>query len=291
MSKAIVLCVVVCAIFTVSHFVYAEKLGIAVSENKLAFDMDILEEQSFVIKVTNVSDQEQKIIVDVVDYDVADDNKISLRSDADWENGIKEWVVIPEKEFMLSANMGKDVHFSVLVPDHAKIGSHRGAVIFRTVPMTDENVQVQGQIGVHVLVNVKGDTRATGKMVNFDVPFITLNDVVYHAVFENTGNIHYVPHGDVLVRNVITNKRWSYDLNKGDHFVLPGKKNTFEISERIPSVFGVYFAQARFVDGEGVVQNRNDLVMGYLFPIAVLSCIVTGIYGIRIIKKKRVVHS
>lgn len=265
----------------------AERLGIAVNENKIAFDMDASEEQTFVIKITNISDQEQKIVLDTLDYDVEDNNHITLRADADWQNGLKEWVTVPEKEFTLQPNMGKDVRFTVRVPETATVGSHRGAMIFRTVPNEDVQVKVQGQIGVHVLINVKGDTHATGKITMFDVPFITWSDVAYRAEFENTGNIHYVPHGEVLLRNVLTNKRVVYNINEGDHFVLPGKKVVFEAVQKIPSVFGVYLAQARFVDGEGSIKQRNDLVMGALFPVFVAGMIGGFIFSLKKIRSKK----
>ena len=282
----------ICSIIFLFVFIFpcavqAEKLGIAVNENKIAFDMDSGEEQAFTIKITNISDQEQKIILDTLDYDVENNNHITLRTDSDWQNGIKEWVAIPEKEFVLQPNMGKDVHFTVRVPETGTVGSHRGIIIFRTVPDEDVQVKVQGQIGVHILINVKGDTHATGRITMFDVPFITLSEVMYRAEFENTGNIHYVPHGEVFLRNVLTNKRIVYDMNEGDHFVLPGKKVVFEVMQKIPSVFGVYLAQVRFIDGEGSVKQRNDLVMGYLFPVFLAGVFGGIVFGVKKIRGRK----
>ncbi|MFA5985717.1 MAG: DUF916 domain-containing protein [Parcubacteria group bacterium] len=288
---------VIIAIFlTISlfpSFVCAEKLGIAVSESKIAFDMDIDENQNFNVKVTNVSDETQKIIVDIMDYDIGDENSIILRNDSDEQNGIKEWINIPEKEFDLPPNAGKDVSFTVHVPENASVGSHRGAVIFRMVPVGDASVKVQGQIGVHVLVNVKGNTHATGTLHWFDVPLFTTHQIIYRAQFENTGNIHYVPHGDIFLRNIVTNKKSAYDFNAEDHFVMPGKKFTFTFMQDIPSVFGVYYARARFVDGEGAIRQKSDIVMGYMFPVEIVSALCVVFFGIRQIKtykRKRIAH-
>jgi hypothetical protein len=288
--------VVAIIFFTLSFFpsfACAEKLGVAVSESKMAFDMDIGEDQTFDVKVTNVSDETQTIVVDVMDYDIGDENSIILRNNSDEQNGIKEWINVPEKEFILQPNAGKDVSFTVHVPENASVGSHRGAVIFRMVPSDSTSVKVQGQVGVHALINVKGDTHATGMLHWFDVPLFTTHQVMYRAQFENTGNIHYVPHGDIFLRNVVTNKKVTYDFNAEDHFVMPGKKFTFTFMQDIPSVFGIYYAQARFVDGEGAIRQKSDIVMGYMFPVGIGCVLWVVFFGMRQIKtyrRKRVTH-
>jgi hypothetical protein len=146
-------------------------------------------------------------------------------------------------------------------------------------------VKVQGQIGVHVLINVKGDTRANGTLHGFDVPLFVVNEVRYAAEFENTGNIHYVPYGEVTARNILTTRQVTYDLNEGDHFVFPGKRFTFTQTHDIPSIFGLYSVQSRFVDGEGVIHVKSDLMMGYLFPFCAVVVFVSVWWIIRWTKR------
>ena len=163
------------------------------------------------------------------------------------------------------AGGAKEVIFDVESPKDASIGSHKGAVLFRVVPNGDDSVKVQGQIGVHVLINVKGDTHAGGHVNKFDISLLTLGSVDYVAEFENTGNIHYVPYGEVVVRNIFTKNEQLYKYDK--HFVFPGKKFTFSYIGQIPSLFGLYKARVAFVDGEGVTRTKVDYTMGYFFPV------------------------
>ena len=264
-----------CVFFAHSAVIHAEKLGIAVSEQKIAFDMDTMEEQSVVVKVTNVSDNEQKIGVYPIDYQLGDENMINFIDEPDMEYGVREWVTIEESEIVLPAHMSKDVKLTVRVPEHATVGSHRGAILFRAATAdNDATVAVQGQIGVHVLINIKGNTHATGELESFDVPFFTVGDVRYKAVFKNNGNIHYIPHGGITTFNIITKKSVAYDFNEGDHFVFPGKTYTFDIAKRIPSLFGAYQVRAQFVDGEGAVRTKNDYVVGALFPVSIVLLVV-----------------
>lgn len=276
-------------LFVCVSAVHAEKLGIAVDEQKIAFDMDAGEEQTVVIKVTNVSDNEQKVRIEPIDYQLGENNAIAFDENADQQNGIREWVQIAEQEITLPAHMGKDVTLVVRVPENASVGSHRGAVLFRAVTESqDETVSVQGQIGVHMLINIKGNTHATGGLRSFDIPLISMGDVAYAANFANTGNIHYIPHGEVFVKNLITKKNYTYDLNDGDHFVFPGKDFTFETIEHIPSLFGIYRAQAVFVDGEGAIRTKDDYVMGGFFPVVVLLLVIgVSVITVMVVKTQR----
>ena len=266
--------------------VLANNLGIAVDQAAIAFDVDTGETQEFIIKVQNLSDVNQKVVIEIKDYVLGDNNNLVFRDDSDEQNGLKEWIEIRDKDITLTPDEKRAITFIVRTPENAPVGSHRGAVVFRAVPAeSDDTVKVQGQIGVHILINVKGDTHASGHLNSFDVPFITSGQVEYVAEFENTGNIHYVPYGEVTVRNVFTRNEQTEKYDK--HFVFPGKKYTFTLTKEIPSLFGFYRAQVTFVDGEGVSRTRADYTMGYFFPLIFIGAIIFIIILIRVIAKKR----
>ncbi|MEN8252229.1 MAG: hypothetical protein ABFQ53_01460 [Patescibacteria group bacterium] len=249
----------------VPFFVFAEEFGIAVDQTAIVFDADTGQAQEFTIKVTNISDKEQEVNVGSMDYDIGEGNSIALSKELNEQNGLSAWISSQSEKVSVAPDEIKEIKFSVNVPENASIGSHRGAVIFSTLPESDDAVKVRGQIGVHVLINVKGDTHAGGKVNHFDIPFVTMGSVDYEAEFENTGNIHYVPYGEISLRNIFSKKEEIYKFEK--HFVFPGSKFTFSMTQEIPSLFGFYKAQATFVDGEGAWRTKADYVMGYFFPI------------------------
>ena len=250
---------------SVPFVVSASNIGIAVDQNAIVFDVDTGESQEFIVEVKNISNEKQEIEVSVMDYVLGDNNVMTLLNENDDNNGIKEWINIRDKNIVLESGGAQEVVFDVKTPESASIGSHKGAVIFRVMPRGDDTVKVQGQIGVHVLINVRGDTHASGHINKFDIHLLALGPVEYAAEFENTGNIHYVPYGEVVVRNVFTKNEQLYKYDK--HFVFPGKKFTFSHVEQIPSLFGLYKARVAFVDGEGVTRMKVDYTMGYLFPL------------------------
>lgn len=269
---------------TIPFVVSAKNIGVAVDQTAIVFDVDTGEVQEFVVEVKNISDEEQKIDVDAMNYVLGDNNAITL-SDDNAEGNIKDWISSRDESIVLTPGGAHEVIFSVEAPDNASVGSHRGAVLFRVTPNNDDTVKVQGQIGMHVLVNVKGDTHASGQINSFDIPLLTSGSVDYATEFENTGNIHYVPYGEVKVHNIFTKNEQIYEYDK--HFVFPGKKFTFLHTEQVPSLFGLYKVQVTFVDGEGATRVKSDYSMGYFFPLTTIIILVIIMIILYKIKKSK----
>jgi hypothetical protein len=265
---------------------YAAPLGIAVDQTSIAFDVDSGANEEFVIKVTNISDRSQEVFIGALDYAIGNNNDVRFDTDVDEENGIQKWTSTDQSQITLSPQESRDIIFKFDVPETASVGSHRGAVFFRTALDDSGDVSVQGQIAVHVLVNVKGSTHASGRLNIFDIPLFVIGEVAYEAEFENMGNIHYVPYGEVVVKNVFTKKEEMYKYPK--HFVFPERSVLFSIKDELPSIFGLYRAQANFVDGEGVVRSRSDYAMGSLFPLVVIAAGVVSLIVSRWVRAKRV---
>jgi len=125
-----------------------------------------------------------------MDYVLADNNVITLVENNSENTGIKEWIKSKDKNIVLEQGDVKEVSFDINAPSNASIGSHRGIVLFRVKSSNsnDDTVKVQGQIGVHVLINVKGDTHAGGYISKFDIPLLVAGSVEYATEFKNTGN-------------------------------------------------------------------------------------------------------
>jgi len=251
--------------------VSASNVGIAVNRTAIVFDTNVDELHKFAVEVKNISNEKQIIDVGVMDYALGDDNIITILDKND-DNGIREWVKPESKNIVLESGDVKEVIFDVNIPKNASIGSHRGAVFFHVMSKNNNVVKVEGQIGVHVLINIKGDTHASGYINKFDIPFLTTGLVDYIVEFKNTGNIHYVPYGEVTVYNVFTRNKQLYKYDK--HFVFPGKKFVFSHVKQIPSLFGLYKTNVAFVDGEGIIHAKSDYIMGYLFPLAVFVIVI-----------------
>jgi len=260
--------------------------GISINETKLAFDVDVLEDQEFIINIKNTAKQTQDIRITAADYVLSDNNQISFINNNEEKNtGIKAWIEPQHDTITLNAGETRDVKFFVNVPEDAAVGSHYGAVIFNTTVGEDNQVQIDGSVATHILINVKGDTNALGNIKEFNTPVVAMGDINYVSKFENLGNIHYVPYGEVFIKNIFTNHSELYVYDK--HFVFPNVIMTFELARPIPSIFGIYKATVTFVDGEGMRRTDTNYIIGILFPLVFIGSVLFILFIIRVLRLKK----
>lgn len=265
--------IVIIAVLNIPAIVFGEELGIVVDKTVINFDSAAGEVQSFEIRVKNLSKRDEIIFVSSEDYILEDNNEIKF-IEGDSVVGVKDWIIVENETLFFRPGESKKIKFTVNIPDAARVGSHYGAVIFNVKSDIVNNIKIAGQVGVHLLINVKGDTVARGKLNYFNVPFLTTGDVVYSSKFKNIGNVHYKLDGKIIIRNVITNFEDKYDYDR--HFIFPGKEIDFTLKKKIPSIFGLYKVEIIFIDGDGVIYQRSKFIMGYLFPLACLGVVIIG---------------
>ncbi len=271
-----------------------EIVGISIDQSAFAFDLAQGEEKKFKVNVVNISANEQRMSAEKQDFSVADNNEITFIDGDNEAYGMRSWLEIPVDPWLLSPNETREIEFSIVVPKDAVVGSHYGAVMLRAFPEINvDNFQttiVSGRVGIYVLINVLGEKSGAGKITKFDAPLVADKDVVFNTEFANNGTIHYIPHGEISVRNFFTRKTETVELEK--HFVFPGKKYSFAAKWNVKSLFGVYVAQASFTDGDGRAHQTKKMLFGkYSFVtilgfIAVLIVITKTGYGLCFRKKQ-----
>ena len=249
----------------------AEVLGIALDQTVIAFDANPGETQEFSLTATNISMEKQKMFLEVEDLAVADENAMTLMPEGNELFGMKDWIAAKETQWLLNPGESRKVSLVLNVPSSATVGSHLAAILLRAYPeATAENFQktiVSPRVGVHLLVNVKGEVSGKGKIVKFSAPVFLEKEVTFKAEYQNEGNVHYIPHGEISVKNLFGQEKENLKFDK--HFVFPGKLYSFELNWDRASFWGAYRAEAFFVDGDGEKHSAKRLVFGEGFFLLV----------------------
>jgi hypothetical protein len=259
-----------------------EKVGISIDQSVFAFDLNPGEKQSFKVKLKNTSDQKQQMSVSQEDFSVSDNNITNLLDGKNEIYGMKDWVSAQEKDWFLEAGENKEIEFQLEAPRDASVGSHYTALLIRSFPaitgINFERTLISGQAGIYALANIKGQVSGKGKITKFDAPVFAGKNIALKTEFENGGSIHYVPYGEINIRNILTGRNSRIDMEK--HFVFPGKKYSFDSEASVPSVFGIYVASASFVDGDKVQHNQNRIIFGKLAVLTILGIIfLIAVFG------------
>lgn len=266
----------------------ADQAGISIDQSVFAFDASPGESQNFTLNIKNIASEDQEVSFEASDYSIGDNNEISFMADANEANGLKNWLSSDIPLLTLKPGEEREVSFSLKIPANATPGSHYGAVLAKAKVQSQgeaSGLQISGRVAAHVLVNVKGELNGGGKIDYFYAPVFSGKTADISVEFQNTGNVHYIPHGEITVKNLITKKAQKLVLDK--HFVFPGKSYTFSVAEKIPSVLGIYSAEASFVDGEGKIQIARRYVLGKYFPVVAGIVLIALAFIIRFIIKSR----
>jgi len=294
MKKSIKIFVLIGLFFLLQgRAVQAEKISIAVDQTIFSFNANPDSTNEIKFKIKNLSSEMQNIAVVPEDFVAGDNNSILNTTEKNEQFGMKDWISSPEKNYALEPKETREISLLISVPKNATVGAHYAIANIQAIPQVDgqnfQNTIVGGQIGVYILLNVNGDVSGSGNLNQFKAPIIANKDVSLKADFENTGNILYIPHGEIQIDNVLTHKKTTVEMEK--HFVFPGTKYSFESTWNAPSVLGVYKAQANFIDADGNNHSQRRWIFGklsFLVPLLLLA-IINSIFVIRkkVRKKKQ----
>ena len=267
-----------------------ESVGISINQSIFSFDSGPNKSLDFKITVENISKNQQKVSVYSQDFSIEDNNQVQILSEVNELSGMKDWIKIGEKDLLLASGEKKEIVFSLNIPQDATVGSHYAGIFFQAFPPIDvQNFQktiVSGRVGAFILLNVAGEISGKGNLNKFSSPVIANEKTDFKAEFENMGNIYYIPHGEVAIKNLLTRKEKTLEVEK--HFVFPGKKYSFDLQWNPESVFGAYRAKAYFIDGDKKVHYSERFLFGKFFFVwpFLLLIILTSIFRKKILKRK-----
>lgn len=183
------------------------------------------------VKVVNNNDTEVKVYHEVKDFrggtesgtvDFLEDNSEDLYLLSNWIKIEEESVVIPPFESV-------ELPFIVVVPEDASPGGHYAAILLGTKPVKKDTegavMKVSSMLASLILLNVGGEVEESGRIREFSTnkTVFTEPEVFFDVRFENTGNVHVQPQGEIRIYDWFGNDKGVMSINHGTSFgnVLP----------------------------------------------------------------------
>lgn len=147
--------------------------------------------------------------------------------------GLANWATFSKPLLRIAPNEEEKFDVTLRVPLDAEPGGHYGAILFSTEePRLDEDltqIGVIGLVGTLLLARVPG--AITEKMIleDFTAPSIIIDPPAkFSLLFNNMGNVHLKPKGEIKIRNWSGKAVTSLVVNEGRGNVLPESKRRFE---------------------------------------------------------------
>lgn len=188
---------------------------------------------------------------------------------------LKDYISYPHASIDLEYNERARIPVTVTIPADAEPGGRYGSLLVTTVTKEAEIDPAGGssaasaivsRVGTLFFVTVPGDIRTEGSLQSFatvpDKDFFTGGPISFQVLFENTGDIHLNPYGEIRITNLLGEEVGFVELDPW--FALPKSLRSREVSWDRGLLMGRYTATAH------INRGYDDLVDTQVITLWVL---------------------
>lgn len=236
------------------------------------------------VKVVNTNPYELTLYASVMNFEASGEEgkgRFAPVTEKDPEvlaNSLAQWIEISQEPIVVPREQSADIPFSVRIPENAPPGGHYAAILVGTQPFGAEEegtfIQVSSLVSSLLFVRILGEVIEEGDMREFSTEnsLYQKPEVVFTLRFENRGNVHLQPQGDIAIYNMWGKQRGKILVNQKSGFgnVLPqsirkfvfewkGEQNFFEA--------GMYKAVATLSYGSEARQNVWSTTYFWVVPL------------------------
>jgi hypothetical protein len=193
-----------------------------------------------VIKLYNEGSWPETYYPIVMNFGAADDEAgtpqfYSAEEDA-MGRGLAQWITVDTAPITIQPQERVNLQFSINIPKGETVqpGGHYGAILMSTEPPTikGSGVGVSSQLSSIMLVRVSGEVREVGSIAEFGFsnPQVWFNHlpVDFFMRFENSGNVHLRPTGNLIIENWYGRDVANVKVNSEFRSVLPMSIRKFD---------------------------------------------------------------
>ena len=234
------------------------------------------------IRVVNTNPTDLTVHATVVGFGASDDlghgtfiDPTTLASDTD---ALSNWIILSSPSVTIPRGSAGDLPFTIAVPYGASPGGHYAAILIGTTPLgaaaSGSYIGVSSYISALVFVNISGNVIEQGSVQQFstDHSYYEKPNVNFTVEFQNTGNTHTRPQGDIQIYNAFGKEQADLPINQQQTlgYVLPSSSRIFTASWSSPGSLldiGQYTAVVTLTFGSDKKQSVSDTITFWILPI------------------------
>lgn len=192
------------------------------------------------------------------------------------------WIEISKDPIFVPRGTSKEIPFTVRIPADAAPGGHYAAILVGTTPGDEategSTVKISSYVSSLLFVRIKGDVDERARIREFRTAswFYQNPKATFLLRFENLGNTHLRPQGEITLYNMWGKERGRVQLSQKSTFgnVLPESIRRFSFMwEGEESLFdiGRYSAVVTLSYGEDQKQNTSATAYFWVVPVVPVS--------------------
>jgi len=246
------------------------------------------------LKAVNTNDYEITLYATVMNFSANGDEgqgkftPIVGESSEEKSQTLAGWIEVAKEPVVVAPGQSVDIPFSVRIPEDASPGGHYAAILVGTQPLRDEQggpvIRVSSFISSLFFVRIKGEVFENASIREFIVGSSWRSDarIPMSLRVENTGTVHILPAGDVVVYDMWGIERGRVPVNQNNNFgnVLPHSVRKFELEWAGEVSWwntGLYSAVVTLGFGDEEKQSISSETHFWVVPITPLAILGGGI--------------
>lgn len=192
----------------------------------------------------------------------------------------------PEQDsFSLGFGQKIELPIEISVPDNAQPGGFYSSVIVSSVPSEEAGASQTGariisRVGVLMFIRVNGAVEQNGEVTDFRVgggegSFMQEGPVPMEILFKNSGSVHLVPYGEIVIRNLLGKQVAKLPVDA--YFALPKSVRYRQVTWEQGKLFGRYSAELTMHAGYEGKQDVKKLVF-WVIPWLYIVIVAGGLF-------------
>ncbi len=286
--------IVVCIFFMHATSVGAQSQSLSVTPPLFQLSVSPGNVWQSSVKVVNSNPYPITVYAEVVNFvasgEAGQGRFFPIEGDTDDKETFAEWIEIAKIPHTIAAEQSEDIPFVIAVPENAPPGGHYAAILISTQPVASEGaslVQTVQSVSSLFFLRIEGDVEEIGMVREFRAldAFVGVPDVTLSLRFENKGNVHLQPKGDIIITNMWGTERGRIPVNYRSNFgnVLPKSIRDFTFSWRTDfkiTDIGRYKAIATLAYGVDGIKNVDATAYFWVIPVkaTIITLLVLGIF-------------
>ena len=187
------------------------------------------------ISIINTESTDQTYYLDTLMFTANDETGSPQFISKDQEHsGLATWIEFSADVVTVPAGSKGEVPFEVFVPDTAEAGGYYAAITVSNAPedvVATNGAIIEAKTAVLILLSVAGDQTVAAELLDFtqtESASRSLIEGAYQYRVQNQGDVHILPVGSILLKDVFGRTLASIDANTSKGRVLPGTTRTYE---------------------------------------------------------------
>ena len=240
MRRALIATIIIIFCVSVTSFALAQEtdsIALTITPPLIKVNLNPGETWSSSIKIVNNNEVPITVYTQTLDFKSGENGGVVFINKQETLELAKEekrfllshWLEIDLAPLNIPAQESIDIPFTINVPEDGESGGHYAAILAGTQPeetiREGTTLNISSLLASLILLNVKGEVFEQGQIREFstDKKFYQKPEVEFTVRFQNIGNIHLQPQGDITIFDMFDNEQDRITINHASEFgnVLP----------------------------------------------------------------------